>query len=100
MGEGLQERSPAYLWDLGRSPHRGQLYPRPSSPAPHLCLCFCLQSTDPSKQPSTLAGQFKKSLDQLMKILTGCQPYFIRCIKPNEYKKPLVMRARGWGGIC
>ncbi|XP_045633678.1 unconventional myosin-VIIb isoform X3 [Ursus americanus] len=48
------------------------------------------KSTDPSKQPSTLAGQFKKSLDQLMKILTGCQPYFIRCIKPNEYKKPLL----------
>ncbi|XP_029790630.1 unconventional myosin-VIIb [Suricata suricatta] len=48
------------------------------------------KSTDSSKQPSTLAGQFKKSLDQLMKILTGCQPYFIRCIKPNEYKKPLL----------
>ncbi|KAF0879428.1 MYO7B protein, partial [Crocuta crocuta] len=43
-----------------------------------------------SKQSSTLAGQFKKSLDQLMKILTSCQPYFIRCIKPNEYKKPLL----------
>lgn len=58
---------------------------------PH-ALCFCLQSADSGKQPSTLAGQFKKSLDQLMKILTKCEPYFIRCIKPNEYKKPLVMR--------
>ncbi|XP_032261983.1 unconventional myosin-VIIb [Phoca vitulina] len=48
------------------------------------------KSADSSKQPSTLAGQFKKSLDQLMKILTSCQPYFIRCIKPNEYKKPLL----------
>ena len=95
VSEGLNECSPASLWDLGRNPHLGQLCPRLSSPAPHLCLCFCLQSADSSKQPSTLAGQFKKSLDQLMKILTSCQPYFIRCIKPNEYKKPLVMRG-GW----
>jgi hypothetical protein len=41
-----------------------------------------------------LAGQFKQSLEQLMKILTNCQPYFIRCIKPNEYKKPLVNQGR------
>jgi myosin-7 len=46
--------------------------------------------TDSTKRPSTLAGQFKQSLEQLMKILTNCQPYFIRCIKPNEYKKPLL----------
>lgn len=94
--EGLSEHSPAYLWDVGRSPPLGQLCPRPSPPAPRLYLCFCLQSADSGKQPSTLAGQFKKSLDQLMKILTSCQPYFIRCIKPNEYKKPLVMRG-DWG---
>ncbi|XP_061055072.1 unconventional myosin-VIIb [Eubalaena glacialis] len=48
------------------------------------------KSADSSKRPSTLAGQFKQSLDKLMKILTNCQPYFIRCIKPNEYKKPLL----------
>ncbi|KAK7829645.1 hypothetical protein U0070_013331 [Myodes glareolus] len=46
--------------------------------------------SDPTKRPLTLAGQFKQSLDQLMRILTNCQPYFIRCIKPNEYKKPLL----------
>ncbi|XP_036176595.1 unconventional myosin-VIIb [Myotis myotis] len=49
-----------------------------------------LKSTDSSRQPATLAGQFKQSLDQLMKILTNCQPSFIRCIKPNEHKKPLL----------
>uniref|UniRef100_A0A8C8YM60 Unconventional myosin-VIIb n=1 Tax=Prolemur simus TaxID=1328070 RepID=A0A8C8YM60_PROSS len=48
------------------------------------------KSADSAKRPSTLAGQFKQSLDKLMKILTNCQPYFIRCIKPNEYKKPLL----------
>ncbi|XP_055966328.1 unconventional myosin-VIIb isoform X1 [Sorex fumeus] len=48
------------------------------------------KSTDSNKQRSTLAGQFKQSLDKLMKILNSCQPYFIRCIKPNEYKKPLL----------
>ncbi|XP_045154259.1 unconventional myosin-VIIb [Echinops telfairi] len=48
------------------------------------------KSAESTKRPSTLAGQFKQSLDQLMKILTTCQPYFIRCIKPNEYKKPLL----------
>nr|XP_021499065.1 unconventional myosin-VIIb [Meriones unguiculatus]XP_021499071.1 unconventional myosin-VIIb [Meriones unguiculatus] len=46
--------------------------------------------SDSTKRPLTLAGQFKQSLDQLMRILTHCQPYFIRCIKPNEYKKPLL----------
>ncbi|XP_049743897.1 unconventional myosin-VIIb [Elephas maximus indicus] len=49
-----------------------------------------LFKTAEAKRPPTLAGQFKQSLDQLMKILTTCQPYFIRCIKPNEYKKPLL----------
>ncbi|XP_019480078.1 PREDICTED: unconventional myosin-VIIb isoform X1 [Hipposideros armiger] len=48
------------------------------------------KSADSGRRPATLASQFKQSLDQLMKILTSCQPYFIRCIKPNEYKKPLL----------
>ncbi|MEJ1286345.1 myosin XV [Cricetulus griseus] len=48
------------------------------------------KSSDSTKRPLTLTGQFKQSLDQLMKILSQCQPYFIRCIKPNEYKKPLL----------
>ncbi|EPQ15929.1 Myosin-VIIb [Myotis brandtii] len=64
-------------------------------PDPTRTLCFCPQSADSSRQPATLAGQFKQSLDQLMKILTNCQPSFIRCIKPNEHKKPLVMREAG-----
>ena len=38
----------------------------------------------------TLSSQFKKSTDLLMKTLGECNPFFIRCVKPNEFKKPLV----------
>lgn len=52
---------------------------------------YSSQGLDTTKRLSTLGGQFKQSLEKLMKILEQCQPYFIRCIKPNDYKKPLVM---------
>jgi myosin heavy subunit len=38
------------------------------------------------KKSPTLGAQFKKSLDALMKTLSACNPFFVRCIKPNEVK--------------
>lgn len=37
---------------------------------------------------TTVAGQFRVQLDQLVKHLNSTTPHFIRCIKPNENKLP------------
>ncbi|XP_066251283.1 myosin-VIIa-like isoform X2 [Euwallacea similis] len=42
------------------------------------------------KKMLTLSSQFKTSLELLMKALSSCHPFFVRCIKPNELKKPQV----------
>nr|CAI5836957.1 unnamed protein product [Callosobruchus analis] len=43
-----------------------------------------------AKMKKTLSSQFRTSLDMLMKTLSSCHPFFVRCIKPNEYKKPQI----------
>ena len=42
-------------------------------------------------QSDSLSKQFKKQLDELLKMLTQSNPRYIKCIKPNSIKKPFVM---------
>ncbi|XP_072219091.1 unconventional myosin-VIIb-like [Leuresthes tenuis] len=61
--------------------------------------------TDKRKQLPTLSGQFRMSLDSLMKALSACQPFFIRCFKPNSEKqsevfdRELCMRQLRYSGM-
>ncbi|XP_040911103.1 unconventional myosin-VIIa-like [Toxotes jaculatrix] len=60
---------------------------------------------DKRKQVPTLSGQFRQSLDSLMKALSACQPFFIRCFKPNNDKqsemfdRELCMRQLRYSGM-
>lgn len=49
---------------------------------------------DNRKQVPTLSGQFRQSLDSLMKTLSACHPFFIRCFKPNNDKRSEVNDTR------
>jgi myosin heavy subunit len=42
------------------------------------------------KKVITVSSEFKKDMDDLMKIVTSTDPHFIRCIKPNGQQVPDV----------
>ncbi|XP_047118422.1 myosin-VIIa-like [Schistocerca piceifrons] len=60
---------------------------------------------DTRKRNLTLSVQFRKSLEALMHTLSCCHPWFVRCMKPNEFKKPklfdrtLVVRQLRYSGM-
>lgn len=56
----------------------------------YIHIIFYAQGAETRKRAPTLGSQFKKSLELLMRTLGACQPFFVRCVKPNEFKKPLV----------
>ena len=41
------------------------------------------------KRPTTAGFKIKSSAQALMKTLSACTPHYVRCIKPNETKRPL-----------
>ncbi len=43
-----------------------------------------------SGKKTTVGGEFKLSLAQLMTTMNAAAPHFVRCIKPNMIKKPDV----------
>ncbi|XP_056147198.1 unconventional myosin-Ih [Lampris incognitus] len=50
--------------------------------------CFPSTEPDSKKRPETVATQFKNSLVGLAEILMSKEPWYVRCIKPNESKQP------------
>ena len=52
-----------------------------------LSKCFPKQEFLNKKRPDTAGTQFKSSLSRLMVILMSKEPSYVRCIKPNDYKK-------------
>uniref|UniRef100_A0A3B4XJS2 Unconventional myosin-Ih-like n=1 Tax=Seriola lalandi dorsalis TaxID=1841481 RepID=A0A3B4XJS2_SERLL len=50
--------------------------------------CFPSTEPDSKKRPETVVTQFKSSLVGLTDILMSKEPWYVRCIKPNEAKQP------------
>ncbi|CAH2327481.1 unconventional myosin-Ie-like [Pelobates cultripes] len=45
-------------------------------------------NADKKGRPSTVSSKIKKQANDLVQTLMKCTPHYIRCIKPNESKKP------------
>lgn len=42
-------------------------------------------------QSDTLSKQFKQQLDELLQMLSQSNPRYVKCIKPNSKKEPLIL---------
>lgn len=49
---------------------------------------YLSQPKKSKKHKQTVGSQFKESLNSLMKTLSDTNPHYVRCIKPNDDKKP------------
>ncbi|PRP88238.1 myosin IE [Planoprotostelium fungivorum] len=58
---------------------------------PLLSSLFPPLDLNSKKRPITAGTQFKNALNNLMDRLLACEPHYIRCIKPNDNKKPGVI---------
>ncbi len=61
------------------------------SPAPLAEYCgwkAIVVSSGQKRKPPTVGMQFKKQVAVLMSSLMACVPHYIRCIKPNNTKRP------------
>lgn len=43
---------------------------------------------DSRKRPETAGSQFRTALNNLIERLLSCSPHYVRCIKPNDEKRP------------
>ncbi|XP_062845112.1 unconventional myosin-Ih [Trichomycterus rosablanca] len=55
---------------------------------PIILQCFPATEPDSKKRPETVATQFKCSLASLTEILMSKEPWYVRCLKPNNGKQP------------
>lgn len=53
-----------------------------------LSKLFNLDELKTKKRPVTTVTQFRQSLSNLMELLSTKEPWYIRCIKPNQNQRP------------
>mmetsp|Transcript_10812 Transcript_10812/g.32376 ORF Transcript_10812/g.32376 Transcript_10812/m.32376 type:complete len:1341 (-) Transcript_10812:72-4094(-) len=63
-------------------------------------------ATSKRKAPATVGSQFSNSLEDLMRRISESNPHFIRCIKPNEVQRPMILEPTSvmtqlrYSGMC